>query len=174
VAGWQIPEERDHLMKKLGDTIHSITGGANWIAAAALVAMMLLTCSDVVLRFFRHPITGTYEMVGLLGTVVIALSLAHTTEEKGHISVEFIVERLPKRVREILDAANRFIAIVLFGIVAWQSIRYALDLRASGEVSLTIQMPIYPFILSIAGGCILVCLVLAYDLYMTFSTVKSK
>ena len=161
-------------MKKLGDTIHSITGGANWIAAAALVGMMLLTCSDVVLRFFRHPIPGTYEIVGLLGTVVIALSLAYTTEEKGHISVEFLVQKLPKRIKAVLDTVNHLIAIVLFGIVAWQSARYALDLRASGEVSLTIQMPIYPFILSIAGGCILVCLVLAYDLFVTFSTTKSK
>ncbi|MCX5851708.1 MAG: TRAP transporter small permease [Deltaproteobacteria bacterium] len=161
-------------MKKLGDTIHLIAGGANWIAAAALVGMMLLTCSDVVLRFFRHPIPGTYEIVGLLGTVVIALSLAYTTEEKGHISVEFIVQKLPRRIKAALDTVNHLIAIVLFGIVAWQSTRYALDLRASGEVSLTIQMPIYPFILSIAGGCILVCIVLAYDLLVTFSTTKSK
>lgn len=150
-------------MKKIADTVHSIAGIANWIAAAALVGMMLLTCSDVILRLFRHPIPGTYEIVGLLGAVVIALSLAYTTEEKSHISVEFIVERLPKRIREVIGTINRLIAIVLFAIVAWQSTRYAIDLKASGEVSATIQMPIYPFIFSIAGGCMFVCLILIFS-----------
>jgi len=38
-----------------------------WIAGSAIVAMMLLTCTDVVLRYFRKPIPGTYELVCFLG-----------------------------------------------------------------------------------------------------------
>ncbi|MBW2642040.1 MAG: TRAP transporter small permease, partial [Deltaproteobacteria bacterium] len=30
-----------------------------WVAGSAIVAMMLLTCTDVVLRYFRKPIPGT-------------------------------------------------------------------------------------------------------------------
>jgi len=38
----------------------------NIMAGMALVAMTALTCIDVILRLFGHPILGTYEIVGLL------------------------------------------------------------------------------------------------------------
>ncbi len=41
------------------------------IAGIALTACVFLTVSDVMLRMFKHPITGTFELVGLLGAVVI-------------------------------------------------------------------------------------------------------
>ena len=68
-----------------------LTHTFNWIAAGAVIAMMLLTSADVILRLFRRPITGAYEIVGLLGAIVISFSLAYTSVEKGHIAVEFLV-----------------------------------------------------------------------------------
>ena len=38
--------------------------------------------------------------------------------------------------------------------------RYAADLQAFGEVSMTLQMPVYPFVYGIAVGCWLLVLVL--------------
>jgi TRAP-type C4-dicarboxylate transport system permease small subunit len=145
--------------------ILSTAGLFNWLAAGALVVMMALTCCDVVLRFFRHPIPGTYEIVGLLGTMIISFSLAYTTAEKGHIAVEFIVSRFGRKVQSGIDAVNNFLALLLFAVITWQSALYALDLKASKEVSLTVQIPIHPFVFGIAAGCGLVCFVLALDLY---------
>ena len=34
-----------------------------WVAGGAIVAMMLITCGDVSLRYFRMGIPGTYELV---------------------------------------------------------------------------------------------------------------
>ena len=71
----------------------------NWIAAAAVAAMMFLTCADVLLRLFRFPIPGTYEMVGFFGAVFVSFSLAKTSLEKGHIAVDFFVNRFPEKMR---------------------------------------------------------------------------
>ncbi|HWT79406.1 MAG TPA: TRAP transporter small permease, partial [Candidatus Methylomirabilis sp.] len=49
-----------------------------WIAALALVGMMLLTTCDVVGRYIGYPIKGTFDIVGLLGPLVVALPLAYT------------------------------------------------------------------------------------------------
>ena len=49
-----------------------------WIAGAAIVAMVLLTCIDVVLRYLRTPIPGTYELVCFFGAVAVAFSMAQT------------------------------------------------------------------------------------------------
>jgi len=69
----------------------------NILACAAVIAMMLLSTADVVLRLFGKPIPGTYELVGFLGTVVVSFALAFTSIEKGHIAVEILVEKLPQR-----------------------------------------------------------------------------
>jgi len=150
-------------MVRIEKTILSFAVKTNWIAAGAVVGMMLLTTLDVVLRFFRHPIPGTYEIVGLLGTVVISFSLAYTSIEKGHIAVEFLIRRFSPQAQALANAFNALVAALLFAVIAWQSILYAMDLMHKGEVSLTVQMPIYPFVFGIAAGCSLLCPVLFID-----------
>jgi TRAP-type C4-dicarboxylate transport system permease small subunit len=152
-------------MTRLERSILSMTQKFNWVAAAALVIMMVLTCADVILRFFRHPIPGTYEMVGLLGAIVVSFSLAHTSVLRGHISVELIVQKLPKTAQIVIDGINSLLGTALFGLITWQSMLYASNLMHTGEVSLTLQMPIYPFVYGIAVGSGMLCLVLLIDFF---------
>ena len=135
----------------------------NILACAAVIAMMLLSAADVVLRLFGKPIPGTYELVGFLGTIVVSFALAFTSMEKGHIAVEILVEKLPQRTQLAIEAFCNLIGALLFGVIAYQAILYALDFRKSGEVSATLQMPAYPFIFGIAIGCALLCLLLIAD-----------
>ncbi len=140
----------------------------NWIAAAAVVFMMLLTTADVILRLFRHPIPGAYEIVGFTGAVVIAFSLPYTSIQKGHIAVEFLVQRLPWLARVIINIINTLVSMGLFGVIAWQSVKYAEALRANGEVSATLQMPTYPLLYGVALGCLLLCVVLFIEFLRQF------
>ena len=135
----------------------------NILACAAVVAMMLLSTADVILRLFGKPIPGTYELVGFLGTVVVSFALAFTSMEKGHIAVEILVEKLPQRTQLAIEAFCNLIGALLFGVIAYQAVLYAVDMKKSGEVSLTLQMPPYPFIFGIAAGCALLCLLLVAD-----------
>jgi TRAP-type C4-dicarboxylate transport system permease small subunit len=154
--------------------INSLTYRFNWIAVFAVVAMMILTSADVILRLFRHPIPGTYEIVGLLGAVVIAFSLAYTSAEKGHIAVEFLVRKFPRNVQSFIMFVNDLVSAALFGLIAWQSILYASDLKQNGEVSMTIQMPVYPFVYGIAFGCGLLCLVLLTESFKSLKGIQEK
>jgi len=135
----------------------------NYLACAAVIVMMLLSTSDVVLRLLGNPIPGSYELVGFLGTIVVSFALAFTSIEKGHIAVELMVEKLPQRTQLIIEFICNLIGALLFGMMTYKAVRYALDIRASGEVSSTLQMPIYPFIFGMALGFGLLLLVLTAD-----------
>ena len=161
-------------MTRLERSILSITQKFNGVAAAAVVIMMVLTCADVILRFFRHPIPGTYEMVGLLGAIVVSFSLAHTSVMRGHISVEFIVQKLPKTAQIVIDGINSLLGTALFGLITWQSMLYASNLMHTGEVSLTLQMPIYPFVYGIAIGSGMLCVVLLIDFLQSLKRITLK
>jgi TRAP-type C4-dicarboxylate transport system permease small subunit len=151
--------------------VHRILGSTrkisrifNGVAGVGIVVMMLLVTLDVILRFFRNPIPGTYEMAGLLGTVIVSFSLAWTFLERGHIVVEFLVGKLPRKTQWIVDGINDAIGLILFTLVTWQTWVYGTNLRSSGEVSLTIQVPLYPFLYGISIGCGLLCIAILADL----------
>ncbi len=161
-------------MFRLEKFLLSLSNKFNWIAAAAIVGMMLLTTMDVILRFFRMPVPGTYEIVGLLGAVAISFSLAYTSIEKGHIAVEFLVRKFSEKTQIIIDIINNFIASIFFGIVSWRSAFYAMELLRSGEVSSTLQMPTYPFVFGVAIGCGLLALVLMIETWKSFKGANAK
>jgi len=137
----------------------------NYLSAVCVMAMMLLTCADVLLRLFKHPILGTYELVGLLGALTIALAIPATTLNKGHVAVEFVVEKLPFKARKVCTVITTLLSISLFALIAWQSFLYANILRSTGEVTLSLQMPFYPIVYAISAASLLVCFVLCIDLF---------
>lgn len=159
-----------------------------WIAGIAIVAMMLLTCADIILRLgvtvyhkyhwavlspFR-PIPGTYELVCFLGAVAVSFAMAHTSVEKGHVAVSLIVQLFPSRVQAIIGSITTTFGFILFALLSWQSILYANDLRSSGEVSLTLELPFYPFVYGISFAAAAVCLVLLTDLFTNLAGVSKK
>jgi TRAP-type C4-dicarboxylate transport system permease small subunit len=144
--------------------VFGLTEKLNWIAAASVAFIMLLTVADVFMRFFGRPIPGTYELVGFVGSLIISFALPYTSVQKGHIAVEFLTQKLPWTARVIVNAINAFISMILFGVIAWQSIIYAHTLKAASEVSLTLQMKTYPFVYGVALGCALLSLVLFIEL----------
>ena len=145
------------------------------IAAMAIFVMMALTCVDVFLRyFFRRPITGTYEIVALLGAVAVSFAMAHTLAEKGHVAVSLIVQILPKRIQGIVESIISIFGIILFALIAWQSVLYGIDCQRSGEVSLTLELPFYPIIYGVALCAGIVCLVLMVDLANAIANVRDK
>lgn len=148
--------------------------GFNTIACVALLSMMLLSTADVILRLFNRPIPGTYELVGFLGTVIVSFALAFTSMEKGHIAVEILVSRLPRRIQLAIETFTNLLSFLLFGLIACQAFIYAIDIRKSGEVSPTLQMPVYPFLAGMAVGFTLLCILLVADFITSFRRTVSR
>jgi len=145
-----------------------------WVAGAAIVAMMLLTCADVILREFRRPIPGTYELVCFLGAMAVAFAMAHTSVERGHVAVSIVVQLLPQRIQVLIDSITSSFGFILFALIAWRSVLYASTLRHSGEVSLTLRLPFYPFVYGIGFAAAVVCLVLLTDIVKSLMKVFGK
>lgn len=151
-------------MKKVSKITRLLVELMNYLAALSIIAMMLLTCADVLLRFFKHPILGTYELVGLFGALTIAFAIPATTLSKGHVAVEFLVDKLPSSGQRICTIIANLLSLALFALISWQSFLYANMLKSTGEVTLSLQMPFYPIIYTISAASLLVCIVLFLEL----------
>lgn len=148
--------------------VNALAEKVNLVAAFAVAFIMLLTVGDVAGRLFGNPIPGTFELVGFVGSVIISFSLPYTSVQNGHISVDILMVKMPWLVRVVVYAVNALVSLALFAVVTWQSAVYAHSLRLSGEVSPTLQMPVYPFIYGVAVGCGMLCVVLFVEFLRQF------
>ena len=112
-------------------------------AGIALLSMVFLTCADVVGGLFDYPILGSEEIVGLLGTLLLAFALPITHREKGHIGVDLLYRVMPSKVQWAFDVGISLVCAIFFGLAAWQSYLYAGTMKRVGQVSATIQFPIH-------------------------------
>jgi len=135
-----------------------------FIAGIALTAMMFLTVADVVLRTFKRPIVGTYELVGLLGAVAIGFAIPQTSRVKGHVLMDFVTNKLPSALQKLFEVLTRLLAIVIFFIIAWNLWILGSDYIRTSETTLTLQFPLYPVAYGIAICCFIECFVLFIEM----------
>ena len=134
------------------------------VGAFCLVVMMFLTCADVVGRFFGHPIFGSVEIVGFMAAISVAMALPYTHQARGHIGVEIVVRLFSDRTRKIIELTTNSLALLLFAVVTWRMALYTRTMKASGEVSMNLEIPAY-LIIAVVAFCFLVfTLVIVQDL----------
>lgn len=149
-------------------TVENVSRLFNIIAGISLTCLMLMTIADVILRAFNMPIVGTYELVALLGAVVIGFSMPRTALVRAHIYVDFLIAGFSKPVRNGFNITTRCMVILLFLIIGWNLFQYGSDLQKSGEVSLTLQVPFYPVAYGVGICCFVQCLVTVCDMMKIF------
>jgi TRAP-type C4-dicarboxylate transport system permease small subunit len=146
-------------MKRALDAVRAASSALAGLGGAALVFLMMLTMADVVLRLFGRPIVGTYELVAMSAAVAIGAALPMTSWMRGHIYVDAFLTRLPRPARAAFNLVTRAMVFVLFGVIGWNLVKYAIDLARSGEVSPTLRLPFWPIVLGVAAGCFVQCVV---------------
>jgi len=161
-------------MNPLEKLVKALVRYMYYVAGTALVLMMVLTCVDIVLRlavtlYAKHgwhfienlqPIPGTYELVCFLGSTAAAFAMAHTLVESGHVAVSVVVRLFSERLQAVFQVVTSSLAFIFFGLLSWQSVVYAQKLERWGEVSMTLELPYYPFVYGLAFAAAAVCLVL--------------
>jgi len=146
------------------NAVNRLSRSINVIAGIAITFIMLLTVLDVILRSFRMPITGAYELVAFSGAIVVGFALPLTSFVRGHIYVDFFIIKLSPQVRTICNVLTRCLGMVLFFLIGWNLFKVGMDLHKSGEVSMTLKLPFYPVAYGVASSCFVQCLVLVADL----------
>jgi TRAP-type C4-dicarboxylate transport system permease small subunit len=110
------------------------------------------------------PLKGTVDIVSLLGVLVIGGAISYTQVLKGHVRITLFIDMLPRPARIILTGLVDLAGMVLFGILSWQTILFALGTHENGELSEVLKIPITPFAFAVSIGCISLTLVLLTDL----------
>ncbi len=150
---------------KMIDLLRKINSLQIFCGGCFLVCMVFLTCGNILFRQFGMPIRGTFEIMGFLGAMLFALSLGYSHDKKEHLYVSILFDRFPEKLRRVLQKINAMICGLFFSLLTWQLIKKALNMKSVGEVSETLQMIYYPFILVLAFGTFVLVLFILYELF---------
>ena len=166
-------------MRKFGNAIEfgisRIEVVLTYIGVTALLLMMFLGTADVLARYiFNSPIKGALETSQLLMATAIILGWGYVQAAKANISVTFIIDRYPLKARQIVDLLIFIITLVLFILIAWQSIEIALVDIDYGRKIDTLLLPAFPFKLLVTFGAIMVCLESIIQIVHQVTTMMKK
>jgi TRAP-type C4-dicarboxylate transport system permease small subunit len=147
----------------------------NSIAAAFLFILMLLTCSDVILRYlFNKPIMGSFELTEFIMAIIVSFSLANCALQKGHVRVDLVVFMLPKRVQGIMNSIANVAFLGLFVLITWRIVPRAMQMIEVNQVGLITRIPVAPFVLLVALGTAVLCLALLKNFFDEFHKDSNK
>jgi len=143
-----------------------------WVGGLGLAIMMLVTLTDVVMRYVGRPIFGSMEIICFTSAIVIGFAIPYTSWTKGHIIVDFLLDMLSPRTVRIFQIVTRLMALVLFLFAGYNFILYSFDLMKSGEVTPGFRIHYYPITFGLAASCFLQVLTLFCDLLNTIREEK--
>lgn len=100
------------------------------LAALAVIAILVIVCTETVLRQFQASLLVTDEIAGYLNAAAIFLGLAWTLREGGFIRVELLYDRAVGRFKQALRWLIVLTATVFTALTLWVCTRqviYAFD-----------------------------------------------
>ena len=143
-------------MKKVEKIISLIIEASGITGVVILLAMMMMTVADVIMRyFFRQPIIGSMEISVVLMVCVVFLGIGWCALSDGHISVDIITGRLSQRGRALLNGFDNIVTLVLALIITWRSFVEALSVKDMEVASPILSIPRYPFVFITSFGFLL-------------------
>ncbi len=135
------------------------------IGALALGGMILVTCLDVVLRRFGVAFKGAYDLVRVFGALALSCALPATTAARGHIAIEYFVHKLNPWRRRF---AGRLVHGGMVGgltLASWRCVLAGSTFLRTGEVTPTLQLPLFWLPWFMALGCLLSALSSLFHLW---------
>jgi TRAP-type transport system small permease protein len=133
------------------------------IGSYVLVAMVLLTSTDIILRkYFNSPLPFTFEVTEYLLVIIAWCYIAFTTSKGRHVSVDTVTSHLPPKTHKIILIIGDFVTIILFGLIAWQNVLQGINVLNIKAESAILHIPKYPFQFWVAFGAAMACIIFLF------------
>jgi TRAP-type C4-dicarboxylate transport system permease small subunit len=168
-------------LNRFATTAKRITGSVSyvavWISAIFSFLLAILIFCDVIGRYLlNQPIYGADDFTELALVVIVFFAMAFTQVEKGHVRVELIISRLSHATQITLNTFTSFFSAAIMAMISWRLGVYSVEAFRDPNAyqTLSLGIPIGPFLLLASLGALLLCLVLIVDFLGFLSEVVSR
>ena len=150
-------------MRVLGKVFHIIDMISEWsgkLVSLLILPLIAFIVYDVLMRYvFNAPTDSAHELSYLMFGTLWIIGGAFALQQKSHVKMEIIYNRLPLRRRAIIDLITAPLFFVFIGILLWKGwdLAWSSVLRLEHSNSFW-SPPIYPVKMMIPLGAFLLLL----------------
>ncbi|MGL4288545.1 MAG: TRAP transporter small permease [Phreatobacter sp.] len=142
-------------MKHVFMTLDRIEDALDWLAAAAMLAIMVVVAWDVAMRYgFNRPLSWAYDLISLYllaGVFFLALSRAYSAG--AHVNVDILQQKLPPSVMRVTEIITCALGAVIFAVICHVGFDRALEaFQAKDVMSGGIEWPTWPALALVPVG----------------------
>lgn len=162
------------VLDKVAGGLDKICGLSKYLNAIALVIFFGMICVvfvDVFLRyFFNNALSGTKDILEVMLVFLVAFTVAHVYNIKGHIVVDLVINKLDEKKREVMNFITTGIMFIFLCVLMKQLISQAVMYYTSGKTNGVVAvMPSWPFQAALALGYLFMLIMVARDLLQMIS-----
>ena len=111
-----------------------------YAAAAVLFCLMLVTCVDVIGRFFNRPLFGGFELTEVLLATLIFAGLPLVTLRNAHVTVDLFDAVTPDWLFRIQHVVACAVGIACSGFLSWRLWLRAEHMHSAGETTAQLKI----------------------------------
>ena len=136
------------------------------VATVATFSMMVLTTADAAGRYLlNRPILAAYELTtSYLMVAVVFLAMPYAYRQGANIRVTFLVDRLGRTPRLVIDHAVQIISILYCAALVLATFQQARHILITKTTFATLDLPLWPGYMVVSVGLFLTTLMMLVDL----------
>ncbi len=154
--------------------LDALYDGAAWLAALAMVGLLLMVLLSIVSRQAGFHVPGTDAYAGYLMAAAGFLALAHTLKKGEHIRVTLLLGQLQGRARRAMELWALAAAAFLAGLFAFYSARLVWQSHLFHDISTSNDAtPLWIPQLAMAAGTLILAIAFVDELVMALRGQRS-
>jgi TRAP-type C4-dicarboxylate transport system permease small subunit len=125
---------------------------------------MILTTADVALRKTSTlNIAGSYEIIEMGMVLMVYLGIASLQVKDGHVKVDMLVTRFPRRLQNFLQFIMLMIEVCVYSVMTYACIIKVFELQKTPFYTAVLKLPYAPFYIVMIIGLASFTLLLLAD-----------
>jgi len=153
------------FIRALEKVTDKVTLALRYLCMFIMGIMLFLGSADVLGRYlFNRPVSGTYEIFGVLLPCIVLLGLAYAQAERAHVRITMVLERLPPPLQHVFNILTTLIFMVMTVLIGWFGFDLSMRFWDSGKLIDTIFVPKWIPQLVVPLGALALFLVLLVQL----------
>ncbi|HIV74390.1 MAG TPA: TRAP transporter small permease [Candidatus Pseudogracilibacillus intestinigallinarum] len=134
-------------INKAEKIINGIANFQQLLSNFALIFIMSIITFDVLGRnMMNKPLKGTYEMTELGAALLVFLALAITHRKDEHITIDFVVDLLPTKVRHIINGIVELIIVAVVLLMSQHIFNNGVRMMERKTTTTDLSITVYPFL----------------------------
>ena len=118
----------------------------NNLSMVVLAGVMFLVVVDVLVRrLFNTPIIGTHDIATVGFALIVFLPMGLCTLTDRHVSLAVVVDRLPKKLQQVVAALIMLLTTATLGVTSLQLLKQGIRLHSMNGETPVLGIPYAPF-----------------------------